>query len=195
MQKAWNSWGSTPKWWGKGEHKVSAPWVPLAGQVQKTVPFWAIVSFRPPEIYGTSYVNVPFREVLWWKTLQQKMSESLAGDSQRYELYGPKAHELDTDKEMCLLPSSGQLRTSGMKSRSQMSIQFWHKGIRSFEASTDRKLPGSRLRAQCSSLHTRCLPAPKCVTPSSLSSPNTVAQHLWRCFALICKGEPLALKR
>ena len=26
--------------------------------------------------------------------------------------------ELDMDKEMCLLPSSDQLRTSGMKSRS-----------------------------------------------------------------------------
>lgn len=31
-----------------------------------------------PKIYGTSYVNVPFLEALWWKTSQQKISESLA---------------------------------------------------------------------------------------------------------------------
>lgn len=34
------------------------------------------------------------------------------------ELYGPKAHRLDIGKELCLLPSSGQLRMSRMKSRS-----------------------------------------------------------------------------
>lgn len=80
VQKAQTSWGSAPKWWGKGEHKDFATGALLAGQVWKTVPFWAIVSFCPPKIYGTSYVNVPFLEALWWKTLQQKIPESLAGD-------------------------------------------------------------------------------------------------------------------
>lgn len=37
---------------------------------------------------------------------------------ERCELYGPQAHRLDTGKELCLLPSSGQLRMSRMKSRS-----------------------------------------------------------------------------
>lgn len=74
------------------------------------------------------------------------------------ELYGPKAHRLDTGKELCLLPSSGQLRTSGMKSRSQMSIQSSYKGIFFFKESTGRKPLGSRLCTGCTAAyaHTAC---------------------------------------